>query len=163
MVWAIDFQFDSDEQGKIIKICSIVDEHTKESIGGLVERKISSKNLIAHLEELVAERGAPMVLRMDNGSEFISEALAAWAGTTTGLVFIPPGQPWKNGFIESFNGRLRDECLNINSFFSLLHARVVIEDWKTDYNTRRRHSSLGYKTPAEYVASCAHEIVKELA
>lgn len=162
MVWAIDFQFDSDEQGKTIKICSIVDEHTRESIGGMVARKITSGALIDHLEQLVAERGNPMVLRMDNGSEFISEALAAWAGIDTGLVFIPPGKPWKNGYIESFNGRLRDECLNQNSFYSLLHARVVIEDWKTEYNTVRRHSSLGYKTPAEYVASCKHEMMMEL-
>ena len=102
------------------------------------------------LEELVAEHGAPMVLRSDNGPEFISEAVADWAGTRTGLSYIPPGQPWRNGYVESFNSRLRDECLNINSFYSLLHAQVVISDWKHEYNHERRHSSLGYMTPVEY-------------
>ena len=109
-------------------------------------------------EELVAEHGAPMVLRSDNGPEFISEAVAEWAGTRTGLSFIPPGQPWRNGYVESFNSRLRDECLNINSFYSLLHARVVIGDWKYEYNHERRHSSLGYLTPVEYARSCTHQL-----
>ena len=126
MVWAVDFQFDADEQGRPIKICSIVDEHTRECIGGLVERSITADRLTAHLEDLVAGRGAPAVLRSDNGPEFISEAMADWAGTRTGLSYIPPGSPWRNGYVESFNSRIRDECLNINSFYSLLHAQVVI-------------------------------------
>ena len=129
VVWAVDFQFDVCERGKAIKICSIVDEHTRECLGGLVERSITAERFIAHLEELVAKRGVPMVLRSDNGPEFISAAVTEWAGTRTGLSYIPPGQPWRNGYVESFNSRLRDECLNINSFYSLLHARVVISDW----------------------------------
>lgn len=154
-VWAIDFQFDVCERGKAIKICSIVDEYTRESLGGLVERKITARDLCNHLDEIISRRGStPVILRLDNGPELISEALAAWAGTKTGLVFIPPGQPWLNGYIESFNGKLRDECLQINSFYSLLHARVVIEDWKTEYNEIRPHSALGYKTPNQYAASC---------
>lgn len=144
LVWAVDFQFDADEQGRPIKICSIVDEHTRECIGGLVERSITADRLTAHLEDLVAVRGAPAVLRSDNGPEFISDAMADWAGTRTGLFYIPPGSPWHNGYVESFNSRLRDECLNINSFYSLLHAQVVIGGWKTEYNHDRRHSSLGY-------------------
>lgn len=129
VVWAVDFQFDADEQGRPIKICSIVDEHTRECIGGLVERSITADRLTTHLEELVAVRGAPAVLRSDNGPEFISEAMADWVGTRTGLSYIPPGSPWHNGYVESFNSRLRDECLNINSFHSLLHAQVMIGDW----------------------------------
>jgi transposase InsO family protein len=87
--------------------------------------------------------------------------LAAWLGedasaARVGLSFIPPGEPWRNGFVESFNARVRDECLTITSFWSLAHARVVITDWKNDYNHRRRHSSLGYQTPADYAAACTH-------
>lgn len=99
-----------------------------------------------------------MVLRSDNGPEFISDAVTEWAGTRTGLSYIPPGQPWRNGYVESFNSRLRDECLNINSFYSLLHARVVISDWKHEYNHDRRHSSLGYRTPVEYARSWTHQL-----
>ncbi|MCV7506080.1 IS3 family transposase [Micrococcus luteus] len=158
VVWAVDFQFDADEHGRPIKICSIVDEHTRECIGGLVERSITADRLTAHLEDLVASRGAPAVLRSDNGPEFISEAMADWAGTRTGLSYIPPGSPWRNGYVESFNSRIRDECLNINSFYSLLHAQVIIGDWKDEYNHHRRHSSLGYLTPAEYARQCTHQM-----
>ncbi|WP_404442925.1 IS3 family transposase [Microbacterium marinum] len=158
VVWAVDFQFDADEQGRPIKICSIVDEHTRECIGGLTERSITADRLTAHLEDLVAVRGAPAVLRSDNGPEFISDAMADWAGTRTGLSYIPPGSPWRNGYVESFNSRIRDECLNINSFYSLLHAQVVIGDWKDEYNHHRRHSSLGYLPPAEYARQCTHQI-----
>ena len=158
VVWAIDFQFDVDEQGRAIKIASIVDEHTRECIVGLVERSITAQRLTSHLEDLVRQRGAPAVLRSDNGPEFISAVMADWAGTRTGLSYIPPGSPWCNGYVESFNSRLRDECLNINSFYSLLHAQVVISDWKHEYNTTRRHSSLGYLTPADYARQCSHEM-----
>ncbi|WP_448256081.1 IS3 family transposase [Microbacterium aurum] len=158
VVWAVDFQFDADEQGRPIKICSIVDEHTRECIGGLTERSITADRLTAHLEDLVAVRGAPAVLRSDNGPEFISDVMADWAGTRTGLFYIPPGSPWRNGYVESFNSRIRDECLGINSFYSLLHAQVVIGDWKDEYNHHRRHSSLGYLPPAEYARQCTHQI-----
>lgn len=158
VVWGIDFQFDVDESGRAIKIASIVDEHTRECIGGLVERSITATRLTNHLDDLVAQRGAPAVLRSDNGPEFISAVMADWAGTRTGLSYIPPGSPWCNGYVESFNSRIRDECLNINSFYSLLHARVVIGDWKDEYNTVRRHSSLGYRTPADYARHCTHEM-----
>ena len=83
--------------------------------------------------------------------------MADWAHGRVSLHFIPPGEPWRNGYIESFNGRVRDECLNINIFWSLAHARVVISDWKDDYNHRRRHSALGYRPPAVYAAGCAHQ------
>lgn len=118
----------------------------------------TATKLTCHLEALVAVRGAPATLRCDNGPELISEAMAHWAGTRTGLSYIPPGSPWRNGYIESFNSRIRDECLNINTFYSLLHARVVISDWKTEYNHDRRHSSLGYLAPADYARQCTHQI-----
>lgn len=96
-VWALDFQFDADERGRAIKVLTIVDEHTRECLGGLVERSITAEALIDHLDALIAQRGRPAVLRSDNGPEFVSAALAEWAGTSTGLSYIPPGQPWRNG------------------------------------------------------------------
>ena len=96
------------------------------------------------------------MLRCDNGPALACQAMADWAGGRVGLSFIPPGEPWRNGYVESFNSRIRDECLNINIFWSLAQARVVISDWKEDYNHRRRHSSLGYQAPAAYAATCAH-------
>src|SRR5699024_2764621 len=116
--WAVDFQFDVCEQGKVFKICSIVDEHTRECIGGLVEPSITAARFIDHLEALIVQRGTPAVPRSDNGPEFIAKAVTDWAANRTALSYIPPGQPWHNGYVESFNARLRDECLNINSFYS---------------------------------------------
>jgi len=156
VIWAVDFQFDADEQGRTIKIATVVDEHTRECLGGLVQRSITGKALKDHLDALVAQRGAPQVIRCDNGPELISQTLADWAGEKIGLHYIPPGSPWRNGYVESFNSRIRDECLNINSFYSLLHAKVIISDWKHDYNHHRRHSALGYQAPAVYAASCRH-------
>lgn len=155
-VWAIDFQFDATENGRSVKIASIIDEHTRECIGGLVERSITADRLVDELERIVARRGLPTVLRCDNGPEFVSQALADWAKDMVGISYIPPGQPWRNGYVESFNSRIRDECLNLNSFYSLAHARVVIGDWKKDYNHGRRHSALGYRTPAAYARDCTH-------
>ena len=105
---------------------------------------------------LVAPGGYPAVMRCDNGPELACAAMADWAGERVGLAFIPPGQPWRNGYIESFNSRVRDECLNINMFWSLTHARGVITDWKDEYNHHRRHSAPGYQTPARYAAACTH-------
>ena len=140
-----------------IKIVSIVDEHTRECLGGLVERSVTGEHLIVELDRVAAQRGAyPAVLRCDNGPELACAAMADWASGQVGLHFIPPGEPWRNGYIESFNSRIRDECLNINSFWSLAQARVVITDWKHDYDHHRRHSALGHQPPARYAASCTH-------
>lgn len=157
MVWAVDFQFDADEQGRAIKIATVIDEHTRECLGGLVERSITGEALKTHLDDVAAQRGFPHVLRCDNGPELICQSIADWAGEQTGINYIPPGAPWRNGYVESFNSRLRDECLNINSFYSLLHARVIISDWKQEYNEHRRHSALGYQSPAAYARQCQHK------
>ena len=109
------------------------------------------------LDRLAADRGYPAVVRCDNGPELACTAMADWAGERVGLAFIPPGEPWRNGYIESFNGRLRDECLNIELFWSLTHARLMISDWKTEYNHHRRHSALGYQAPARYAEVCTHQ------
>ena len=152
---AIDFPFHSTSAGKPFKILSIVDEHTRQALGGQVEYSITASDLIDQLDVLTIEHGSPKALRMDNGPEFISKALREWA-IEVDLVFIPPGQPWRNGFIESFNGRLRDECLSVNQFYSLNHAKGIIGIWKEDYNTTRPHSSLGYLAPAVYAQQCTH-------
>lgn len=156
-VWAVDFQFDVTTDGRPIKIVSIIDEHTRECLGGLAERSITGEDLTTELDRLADQRGThPTVLRCDNGPELACSTIAVWAYGRVGLHFIPPGEPWRNGDVESFNSRIRDECLNINSFWSLAQARVVIGDWKHDYNHHRRHSALGYQPPARYAAACTH-------
>jgi len=156
-VWAVDFQFDSTTDGRPIKIASIIDEHTRECLGGLVARSITGDQLIDELDRLAEHRGYPAVLRCDNGPELACAAMAEWAGERTGLSVIPPGEPWRNGYVESFNSRVRDECLNINLFWSLTPAKIVITDWKEEYNRHRRHSALGYLAPARYAATCNHQ------
>ncbi|MGV9611233.1 IS3 family transposase [Nocardia xishanensis] len=157
MVWALDFQFDSTVDGRAVKIASMIDEHTRESLLHLVERSITAERMVAELETVFTSSGGPpRVLRMDNGPEMISIALQQFCANKVGMVYIPPGTPWNNGYIESFNRRLRTECLNRNHWTSLLEARVVIGDFKTEHNLRHRHSALGYLTPAEYAARCTH-------
>ncbi len=157
VVWAIDFQFDSTIDGKAIKIASMIDEHTRMSLLHLVERSITAECLVAELEAVFTVAGGPpKVLRMDNGPELVSQALQRFCEGKVGLSYIPPGSPWDNGYIESFNNRLRKECLNRNHWNTLFEARVVIGDFKYEHNHRHRHSALGYRTPAEYAAACRH-------
>ncbi len=157
ILWALDFQFDSTADGKTVKIASMVDQHTRMSLLNIVDRSITAGRLIEGLEKAFAMWGGPpLVLRMDNEPKSISEALQDFCAGLVGMSYIPPGTPWNNGFIESFDNRLRDECLNRNYWPTLLEARVVIEDFKDDHNHRHRHSALGYKTPAEYAAKCTH-------
>ncbi|WP_373279255.1 IS3 family transposase [Skermania pinensis] len=153
VVWALDFQFDSTIDGTAITIASMIDEHTRESLLHLVERSITAEALVTKLDRVFTRAGGPpKILRMDNGPELISQALQSFCAGKVGLAYIPPGTPWNNGHIESFNNRLRRECLNRNHWTSLLEARVVIGDFKHDHNTH--HSALGYRTPAEYAAAC---------
>ena len=152
----MDFVADTLAHGRTFRVLTIIDEHTRECLSNLVDRSVTGDVLIDELDRLALLRGYPAVLRCDNGPELACEAMADWAGERVGLSFIPPGEPWRNGYVESFNSRVRDECLNINIFWSLAQARVVITDWKDDYNHRRRHSSLGYQAPAVYAAACTH-------
>jgi transposase InsO family protein len=157
VVWAIDFQFDSTIDGKAVKIASMIDEHARCSLLHIVERSIPAVRLVTELEKVFATAGGPpQVLRMDNGPELVSKALQQFCEGKVGLSYIPPGTPWNNGYIESFNNRLRKECLNRNHWNSLIEARVVIGDFKHEHNHRHRHSALGYLTPAEYAARCRH-------
>jgi putative transposase len=135
----VDFQFDVTTDGRPVKIVSIIDEHTRECLGGMVERSITGEDLIAELDRLAAQRGTfPAVLRCDTGPELACSAMADWAAGQVGLHFIPPGVQRVCRIVQL---RIRDECLNIKSFRSLAHARVIISDWKHDYNHHRRHSA----------------------
>ena len=130
-MWAIDFQFDSTVDGKAIKIASAVDEHTKQSVLTIVERSIDAPRLVCELQKAFAATGGPpQVLRMDNGPEFISQTLRGFCVGRVGLDYIPPGTPWNNGTAESFNSRMRRECLNRNHWTCLLEAQVAIADYK---------------------------------
>jgi len=150
IVWAIDFQFDSTADGHKFKIASMVDEHTRESLLDITERSITGHDVVVALIDIIAVRGKPVLIRCDNGPELVSDTLRTFCENQIGIRYIPPGEPWRNGFIESFNNRVRDECLNMNQWLSLLHAQVGVTDWKHGYNQRHRHSSLDYQTPNEY-------------
>ena len=152
VVWAIDFQYDQTSDAKTLKLLNVLDEFTRECLAIEADRSITADKLVSVLERLAAERGAPAYLRLDNGPELIAYALADWCRFNgSGTIFIDPGCPWQNPFIESFNGRLRDELLNSCQFGTLLEARVLLEDWRTEYNWDRPHSSLGMLSPAEFV------------
>ena len=153
-VWTYDFVHDRCENGRKLKILTVVDEFTRECHKIHVGTRISSRNVIAVLEELFAVHGIPMFIRSDNGPEFVARELKHWLterGSATH--YIEPGSPWQNGYGESFNGKFRDECLNMEVFHHPDHARAVTELWRRSYNTERPHSSLGYRTPAEFRAS----------
>lgn len=149
-VWALDFQFDSTSDRRRFKIASMVDEHTRESLLNIVDYSITAADLTVEIQRVINGRGQPTILRCDNGPELVSNELQAFCENRIGIAYIPPGEPWNNGYIESFNNRIRQECLNLNQFDTLLEARVLIGDWKQQYNQNHRHSNLGYQTPNEY-------------
>jgi len=150
-VWAFDFQFDATVDGRRFKIASMVDEYTRESLLDIVDWSITAEHLVTEIQRVIRHRGTPpKVLRCDNGPELVSAAVAEFCAERIGISYIPPGEPWNNGFIESFNNRVRDECLQLNQWRNLLEARIEIGDWKTHYNHHHRHSNLDYMTPIEY-------------
>jgi putative transposase len=152
-VWALDYQHDQTADGRVIRLLNVVDEFTREALVMHVARSIDADTTVAVLERLVAERGAPTFLRCDNGTELTSHALRDWCRfSKTGTAYIDPGSPWQNAYVESFNGKARDELLDVEEFSCLAEARVVIEDWREDYNQRRPHSSLGMRSPAAFAA-----------
>ncbi|MDP8929962.1 MAG: IS3 family transposase [Actinomycetota bacterium] len=151
-VWALDFQFDQTADGKLLKLLNVVDEHTREALAIVVNRRIDADATVATLDWLLAQRGtAPSFIRCDNGPELTANALRDWCRFSgTGASYIEPGSPWENPYVESFGSRLRDELLSVEQFDTLLEAQVLIEDWRIDYNTRRPHSSLGWQPPEAY-------------
>ncbi|MFN2506347.1 MAG: integrase core domain-containing protein [Acidimicrobiales bacterium] len=153
-VWAIDFQFDETSDGRRLKLANIMDEHTREALAMRVGRTCGADDLVGIIQALVAERGAPGHLRMDNGPELVAWALRDWCRLAgAGTIYIEPGSPWQNAYVESFNGRSRDELLNVEEFGSVLEAQVIVEAWRIEYNTYRPHGSLGGLTPAEYAVN----------
>lgn len=153
-VWALDYQYDTTTDGRILKLLHVVDEHTREALAIHVARKIDSDQTVSVLERIVTRRGrSPELVRMDNGPELTANALRDWCHLGgSGTAYIEPGSPWENPFVESFGSRVRDEVLSIEAFGSLAEAKVVVEDWRQIYNNVRPHSSLGWKTPAAYAA-----------
>ncbi len=152
ITWAMDFQFDATGEGKILKFLNVIDEYSREYLASLVDRSIDAKGVTCALDGIVADHGVPVYIRMDNGPEFISHALASWAremGVT--LYFVDPGSPWQNGKCESFNSLLRDELLNGELFSSVTEAQVLCKRYRETYNATRAHSSLGYLSPHEFV------------
>jgi len=148
-VWSYDFMTARTSDGRPFRILTILDEYTRECLAILVERRISSHDVIDQLFNLFVFRGIPKHIRSDNGPEFTAKAVRGWLsrlGVTT--LFIEPGSPWENGYIESFNGKLRDELINREVFTTLLEAKILIERWRQEYNQVRPHSALGYRPPA---------------
>ena len=154
-VWSYDFVFDQTECGGRLKWLPVLDEFTRECLSLEVGRSLTSRDVIETLERLVAERGAPAFIRSDNGPEFIATAVGDWiARKGFKTLFIKPGSPWQNCYSESFNARFRDEFLNVESFTSLLEAKVLGREHREKYNHHRPHSSLGDLTPGEFAARC---------
>ena len=154
-VWSYDFVADQTEDGRRLKMLVVLDEYTRESLTIEVQRRIKAQEVLATLEYLFAVRGAPQYIRSDNGPEFVAEAIQQWlkdSGVKT--LYIAPGSPWENAYIESFNSRFRDELLNAESFGNLREAKVLVEDYRLRYNHHRPHSSLNYATPAAFAAAC---------
>jgi putative transposase len=148
-VWSYDFVADRTHDGKAYRMLCIIDEFTREALAIRVARRLKATDVIDALSDLFILRGVPAHIRSDNGPEFVAASLRGWiAAVGAKTAYIEPGSPWENGYCESFNGKLRDELLNGEIFYTLKEARIVIETWRRHYNTLRPHSSLGYRPPA---------------
>ena len=148
-VWSYDFVHHRTEDGRAFRTLNIIDEFSRECLAIKVKRRLNSTDVIDVLTDLFILRGIPAYIRSDNGPEFVAQAVRDWikaVGSQT--AFIEPGSPWENGYCESFNGRFRDELLNGEVFYSLKEAKIIIEQWRKHYNTKRPHSALGYRPPA---------------
>lgn len=157
--WSMDFVSDVVAAGRRIRALAVVDAFTRESLAIEVDTSITGERVVRVLEAIVERRGFPETIQVDNGPEFTSRALDQWAyERQVALSFIEPGKPTQNAYIESFNGGLRDECLNSHWFGSIREARVLIETWQEDYNEARPHSALGYLAPAEYRRSFENRV-----
>jgi putative transposase len=151
--WSLDFVHDQMANGRRFRILNIVDDVTRQCLAAIPDTSISGQRVARELTELICRRGKPGVIVSDHGTEFTSNAIFSWARDhTVDWHYIAPGKPMQNGYIESFNGRMRDELLNETLFFGLDHARQAITEWVADYNQARPHSSLGYQTPAAFAA-----------
>lgn len=148
-VWSYDFLMARTYDGRPLRVLTVIDEYTRECLSIDVDRKLSCEDVMDQLTNLFVHRGIPEYIRSDTGAEFTAKAVRAWLGELgVGTLYIEPGSPWENGYVESFQGKLRDELLNIEIFDTLLEAQVLIEQWRQEYNHVRPHSSLGYRPPA---------------
>jgi putative transposase len=148
-VWAYDFVHERTHDGKALRLLTIVDEYTRECLAIDVARRFNSESVLERLAELFVNRGVPDHIRSDNGPEFTAKAVREWLGRIgVKTLFIAPGSPWENGYVESFNGKLRDELLNREIFYTITEAQVLVRRWRRQYNQVRPHSSLGYRPPA---------------
>ena len=148
-VWSYDFVSARTHDGRTLRLLTLLDEYTRECLAIRLERRMGSLEVSETLSEVMLWRGIPEHIRSDNGPEFVAQKLRQWLGKLgTGTLYIEPGSPWENGYCESFNGKLRDECLNGEIFYSLKEAQIVIEGWRVHYNTVRPHSALDYRPPA---------------
>ena len=155
-VWTMDYTHDELSSGRAFRTLNLMEGYTQEALGIEVDSSLLGLCAVWVLERLRERRGAPAAIQVDNGTEFTSRVVDQWAyQNQVALHFIERGKPTQNAFIESFNGKFRDECLNQNWFVSLDDARRIIEAWRVDYNTERPHSSLGYRTPEEFAAEVA--------
>ena len=147
-VWSYDFVYARTHDGRPLRMLTLIDEFTRECLAIDVERRLTSEQVLERLSDLFVRRGVPQYIRSDNGPEFTALKVREWLERVdVQTLFIEPGSPWENGYIESFNGKLRDELLNGEIFETLLEAKVLIERWRVEYNTIRPHSSLGYSPP----------------
>jgi transposase InsO family protein len=159
-IWSMDFVFDRIASGRTVKCLAIVDDGTHEAVAIVPEHTIGGDHLTRILDGICSQRGKPTMIRTDNGAEFTGKAMLTWAHRNgIALRLIEPGKPNQNAYVESFNGRLRDECLNEHWFTSLAHARTVIETWRREYNEERPKKSLGGLTPAQYAKQLAIKAV----
>jgi transposase InsO family protein len=148
-VWSYDFVHCRTYDGRAFRLLVIIDEYSRECLAIVVERKLTSREVIHALGDLFIHRGLPKFIRSDNGPELTAVELRKWLKhLDVGTLYIEPGSPWENGYVESFNGKMRDELLNLEIFDTLLEAQVLTERWRVEYNTIRPHSSLGYRPPA---------------
>ena len=155
-VWSYDFVMDRTHDGRAFRMLTVIDEFTRQCLAIPVDCKLSSQSVLECIAGLFVKHGPPDYIRSDNGAEFTANAVREWLGRVgVKTLFIEPGSPWENGYNESFNGKLRDELLNTEIFYTLKEAQVLIERWRHHYNTIRPHSSLGYRPPApETILPC---------
>lgn len=153
-VWSYDFLMDRTEDGRQLKLLVVIDEFTRECLAIEAGRTFTARDVMLTLQYLFAIRGAPEHVRSDNGPEFIARSVQRWLDqASVGTLYIQKASPWENGYVESFNGKLRDELLNRELFLSLAEARYVLDEWRLEYNHRRPHSGIGWQTPAAFAAT----------
>ena len=167
-IWSYDFVMDRTEDGRRLKMMPVVDEYSRECLSLEVERSITAQEVVKTLAILFAHRGEPTFIRSDNGPEFVAKAVKRWLeGSGVRTLYVEPGSPWENAYSETFISRLGDELLKREEFTSLLEAKILVEEYRNYYNQERPHSALGYRTPAEFAASCepasaGEDLTKEL-